>query len=115
MQDYVFEYQGDSFRVPKNKIFECLYEIGEIESVATIGEVFTSNNFMKAAKIFCVLGSYAKQSFDPIEVTKNWLHTKGAAIEIYTAVGNIVALLNPPEEYHPPEDDKAGKQQAETP
>lgn len=109
MRDYTFEYQGGSYRIPKSQIFECLYEVGEIESVATIGSVFTDNNFMKAVKIFCVLGEYSKKPIDPIEATKNWLHTEGAALEIYTAVGNLVALLNPPEEYNPPEDDKAGK------
>ena len=109
MIDYSFEYKGDSYKIPKGKIFECLYAVGEVAPVATLGEVFQSNDFMKAAKLFCIIGEYAKQTFDPIEVTQHYLHVDGGAAEIFNAIGSLVAVLNPPESYHPPETGEAGK------
>lgn len=109
MQDYTFEYKGDSFRVPKNKIFECLYEIGELVDITKLSDVFNSNDFLKASKLLNIIGRHAKQDFDPIEITKHYLYEEGGAVEIYNAVLGLVALLNPPESYHPPETKEAGK------
>ena len=109
MIDYSFEYKGDSYKIPKGKIFECLYAIGEVVPVATLGEVFQSNDFMKAAKLFCIVGEYSKQTFNPIEVTQHYLYGDGGAAEIFNAIGNLVAVLNPPDSYHPPETEEAGK------
>ncbi len=109
MQDYIFEYKGDSYRVPKNKIFECLYELGEIVPIGEFQELGNRANSMKAAKIFCAIGVYAKTQFDPIEVTQNYLHDDDLASEIYIAIGGLVSLLNPPETYNPPETEEAGK------
>lgn len=109
MLDYSFDYKGDSYRIPKPKIFECLYSIGEVSPVATLGEVFAANDFMKASKIFCVMGDYCGKKFDPIEVAQHYLHTEGGATEIFNAIGGLVSLLNPPESYHPPEETEAGK------
>lgn len=109
MLDYSFDYKGDSYKIPKNKIFECLYSMGEISPIATLGDVFSSNDFMKAAKLFCVMGDYCKKDFDPLEVTKHYLYEDGGAAEIFTSIGGLVALLNPPETYHPPETEEAGK------
>ena len=109
MIDYSFDYDGTTYKVPKAKIFETLYAIGEIAPVAALGEVFSSNNFMKAAKIFALLGDYAGQKFDPIDVTKHYLYKKGGSAEIYMAIGGLVALLNPPEDFQPPENKELGK------
>jgi len=110
MQDYTFEYKGESYRIPKNKIFDCLYEMGEIVPIATIGDVFSSNDFMKASRLLSLMGGYTKKGApDPMEVTKHYLYEEGGALEVYTAVGELVALLNPPETYHPPETEEAGK------
>lgn len=109
MTDYTFEYNGGSHRIPKAKIFECLYDIGEITPVGSLRDVFASNDFMKIAKIFCVLGDYSKKPLDPIEVTKYYLYKDGGSSEIFSAIGGLIALLNPPEDYHPPETDEAGK------
>jgi hypothetical protein len=109
MIDYSFEYKGDSYRIPKGKIFECLYAIGEVVPVSDLGEVLLKNDFMKAAKLFCIAGEYAKQKFDPIEVTQHYLNVEGGAAEIFNAIGGLVAVLNPPESYHPPETEEAGK------
>lgn len=110
MLDYTFEYNGDSHRIPKSKIFECLYQMGEISPIATIGDVFSENDFMTASKLICVMSSYSKGGeFDPMEVARRYLHEEGGAFEIYTAVGELVALLNPPETYNPPETEEAGK------
>lgn len=105
--DYEFEYNNEPFKLKKAKVFECLYEIGELTSLASIGEVFADNNFTKASRIFCILAKYCNKPQDPMEVTKRYLHEDGV-IEIYNAVGGLIALLNPPESYHPPESE-AGK------
>jgi len=109
MQDYTFEYSGDSYRIPKSKIFECLYAVGEIVPILSISSVFESNDFMKAAKIFSVMFSYTGKEINPLDVTKHYLHEKGGAVEIFTAINGALVLLNPPETYHPVESEEAGK------
>lgn len=109
MQDYSFTYNEQEYKVPKAKIFECLYELGEIVPIGEFQGLGDRSNSMKAAKVFCVMGSYAKTSFDPIEITQNYLHNDDLASEIYIAIGGLVSLLNPPESYHPPESKEAGK------
>jgi hypothetical protein len=105
--DYSFDYNGDSYRIPKAKIFDCLFAIGEVESVANIGSSMT--DAIKAAKIFCILSGYANKQLDPMDVSRRYLYEEGGANEIFNAVGGLVALLAPPETYHPPESDDAGK------
>lgn len=112
MIDYSFEYKDKSYSIPKNKIFECLYELGEVVPVISIGDVFAENDFMKAARLFCLMGTYAKQSWDPIEVTQHYLYTEGGAAEIFNAIGSLIAVLNPPESYNPPEEKNAESAEA---
>lgn len=108
MIDYSFEYKGDTLKVPKGKIFEALYAIGEITPIATIDNVIKTE-FMKSAKIFCILAAYAGQDFDPIEITKHFLYAKGGSTEIYVAIGGLIATLSPPDDYQPPEQKDLGK------
>ncbi len=109
MQDFKFDYNGDSHRIPKSKLFECLYEVGEVIPLLSINEVFMNNDFMKVAKVFTVLFSYTGKTIDPIEVTKHYLYKEGGAKEIFDAMNGAISLLNPPENYHPPETEEAGK------
>lgn len=105
MRDYNFDYNGESFRVPTPKIFDCLYDVGEIASIGSIGQVVQDNDFMKIAKVFSIITNYTGKPQNPIEVTQHYLYAEGGAIEIVNAIGGIVSLLNPPESYHPPEGD----------
>lgn len=109
MQDYIFEYKGDSYRVPKNKIFECLYEIAEVVPLSDMQTLANRSQALKAARIFCAIGSYADKKFDPISVSQDYLHSDEQMSEIYVAIGGVLSLLNPPESYNPPETKEVGK------
>lgn len=109
MKDYTFEYAGDSFRVPKNKIFECICELVEIVPLAEVHLLTNRGEAVRSASLFCVLGSYANKVFEPMEIAQQALHGDQTAGEILISISGIIGLLNPPESYHPPESEPEGK------
>lgn len=110
--DYSYTYDGTDYKVPKNKIFECLYSVGEVCVVTELRAVFAENNFLKASKLLCILGEFSGKSFDPMDVSKHYLYADGGVTEIYKAVEGLVALLSPPESYNPPAAESSGKAKA---
>ena len=110
--DYSYTYDGADYKVPKNKIFECLYAVGEVCTVTDLRTVFTENNFLKASKLLCILGEFSGKVFDPLEVSKHYLYVDGGVMEIYKAIEGLVALLSPPESYNPPVVEASGKAKA---
>jgi hypothetical protein len=110
--DYSYEYNGASLKVPKNKIFNCIDAINDVTTVTELSSVFTENDFIKAAKLFCILASYSGKTLDPMDVTQHYLYSDGGAMEVYKGVNGIIELLAPPESYNPPVVESAGKSKA---